>query len=409
MNVPAHRTPAEQAYALAGADILLPHRRLEDWRWTDLRQLLGDAYPPYPLSGATIRRPSKVRSPFLRSVGQRIVLLDGHLARDRSVLSAPGIDVVDLATGLPDWAHYPQPAGDDPVLAINRAFASGGVALRIAPGTNPEPIEVVHIISNGEPRTVCSRLIIRLERGSCATLVETHLSTGGNHVSNGVTAAVLSKDARLERVKLQAQGQEAVHLANFHADLGEGAALRDCTVTAGGRITRQQGFIAFCGQYADARISGAYLLGGKQHCDTRLVIDHRVAHCTSRELFKCVVADEARGIFQGRVVVQRGAQKTDGKQSAHALLLSPVAEFDAKPELEIYADDVACGHGATVGELDADQLFYLRSRGIALAAAKAMLVEAFIGEIMDGIAHDRIRAAIRRHASHWLARLGSPA
>ena len=118
---------------------------------------------------------------------------------------------------------------------------------------------------------------------------------------------------------------------------------------------------------------GVYLLKGKQHCDTRLLVDHKAAHCTSRELFKCVIDEQARGIFQGKVAVRRNAQKTDGKQSSHALLLSPSAEFDTKPELEIFADDVICGHGATVGDLDEDQLFYLRARGIPAAKAKAML------------------------------------
>jgi Fe-S cluster assembly protein SufD len=410
MNIPVDKTLAERAYALAGADIALPHRRLEDWRWTDLRQLIGDAYPPLPVAPASAPVSDAIaRSPFGKSAGQRIVMIDGHLARERSVSSGAGLEIIDLASGVPAWAEYSYPDSDDPILAINRAFASGGIALRIAAGTYPEAIEVVHISTRGQPRTLSSRLIIRLEMGSCATLVETHLSSDSSHVSNSVTAAILDKDARLERVKLQAERERAIHLANFYAHLGERAALRDCTVTMGGKITRQQGFVTFSQEHADARISGAYLLRGKQHCDTRLLVDHRVASCTSRELFKCVVADEARGIFQGKVVVQRGAQKTDGKQSAHALLLSAAAEFDAKPELEIYADDVVCGHGATVGELDEEQLFYLRSRGIAPAIAKAMLVEAFIGEVLEGITNDKIRRAVGRHAAGWLGRLeGQP-
>ena len=137
------------------------------------------------------------------------------------------------------------------------------------------------------------------------------------------------------------------------------------------------------GEGTDAKVSGAYLLGGKQHADTRLVVDHQVPHCTSRELFKCVMDDHARGIFQGKVIVRRDAQKTDGKQSSHALLLSETAEFDAKPELEIFADDVVCGHGATSGDLNHDHLFYLMSRGIPHAEAKSLLIAAFVGEAFE--------------------------
>ncbi len=184
--------------------------------------------------------------------------------------------------------------------------------------------------------------------------------------------------------------------------LGARATLRDFTLSTGARVNRQNGTYAFTGENTDAKISGAYLLAGKQHADSRLVIDHKVANCASRELFKCVMDDHARGIFQGKVIVQRGAQKTDGKQSSHALLLSETAEFDAKPELEIYADDVACGHGATAGDLNHDHIFYLKSRGIPEAEAKAMLIAAFVGEAFDGIAHDGLREALADFAERWL-------
>jgi Fe-S cluster assembly protein SufD len=150
----------------------------------------------------------------------------------------------------------------------------------------------------------------------------------------------------------------------------------------------------FAGENADARISGSYLLKGRQHADTKLVIDHAVPHCTSRELFKCVLDENARGIFQGKVIVRPGAQKTDGKQSSHALLLSETAEFDAKPELEIFADDVVCGHGATAGDLDHDHLFYMRARGIPEAQARALLVAAFVEEAFDAIENEDVKAAL---------------
>lgn len=412
MNIAAPRTLAEQAYALAGADIGLPHRHLEDWRWTDLRQLMDGAYPPVrstELAG-TVPKAFK-QSPFGGAIRSRLVFVNGRLDEGRSVMPASGgMEIVDLALGVPARLAQPAPAANDPILAMNHAFANGGAAILIAPGTSVEaPIEVVNVVLAGEPRTIATRLIIKLGNDSAATLVETHLSETGAHVSNSVTTSSIGTGARLDRVKLQTEGQQAIHLANFHAEIGERATLRDCTVTMGGRITRQQSFVTFAGEHADAKISGAYLLKGRQHCDTRLLIDHKVANCTSRELFKCVIDEQARGIFQGKVVVRRGAQKTDGKQSSHALLLSPTAEFDTKPELEIFADDVVCGHGATVGELDEDQLFYLRARGISAAKAKAMLVEAFVGEVFDDIAHEKVRNALGGYAVNWLERLGMAA
>jgi Fe-S cluster assembly protein SufD len=150
-------------------------------------------------------------------------------------------------------------------------------------------------------------------------------------------------------------------------------------------------------------VSGAYLLNGRQHADTRLVVDHAVPHGTSRELFKCVMDESARGVFQGKVIVRPGAQKTDGKQSSHALLLSERAEFDAKPELEIYADDVICGHGATSGELDEIQLFYLNSRGIPEVEAKSLLIAAFVGEAFDTVDNEAIRDELTRMTGEWLS------
>jgi Fe-S cluster assembly protein SufD len=184
--------------------------------------------------------------------------------------------------------------------------------------------------------------------------------------------------------------------------VGREAVLRDFTLTSGARVNRQNGTVSFTGEKADAKVAGAYLLAGRQHADTQLVIDHQVPKCTSRELFKCVMDENARGIFQGKVIVQRDAQKTDGKQSSHALLLSEAAEFDAKPELEIYADDVVCGHGATSGDIDHNHLFYLRSRGIPEADAKSMLIAAFVAEAFDTIGHEGVRDELSGFAERWL-------
>ena len=422
MNIALQKTPAEAAYLGAGALIAedparreafdrfiamgLPHRRMEDWRWTDLRQLIRDPYPPVLATRAAALSAEQVsQTPFLSDIRARLVLVDGSFVPELSTLPMSGaVEVAGLGRNPPPWlamhATTAAPA-DDPILAMNTAFMAGGVAIRIT-GSIEAPIEILSIVTAGEPRTVAGRIVFVLEEGSSASLVETHLGNSGAYVNSSVTEALLGANSRLDRVKLQCDGQRAIHLSNFQARLGERAILRDCTVTLGAGVTRQQGFISFEGEHADAKIAGAYLLRRRQHCDTRLLVKHRVAHCTSREVFKCVLDEEARGIFQGKVVVEHGAQKTDGKQSSHALLLSPAAEFDAKPELEIYADDVACGHGATAGDLEEDHLFYLRSRGIPLPEARALLVSAFAAEAFDDVAHDPIRERLSALTEAWL-------
>jgi Fe-S cluster assembly protein SufD len=184
--------------------------------------------------------------------------------------------------------------------------------------------------------------------------------------------------------------------------MAKGAALLDFTLTCGAAINRQNATCPILGEGADVKINGAYLLRGRQHADTKLVIDHAVPNCTSRELFKCVMDGQSRGIFQGKVIVRPDAQKTDGKQSSHALLLTETAEFDAKPELEIYADDVVCGHGATSGDLNHDYMFYLKSRGIPEAEAKSLLIAAFVGEAFDSVEHEAVREALAGFAENWV-------
>jgi len=262
-------------------------------------------------------------------------------------------------------------------------------------------VQIVHLATEVQPQALATNIIVEIDDGSSASIVENHYGLGRDFTSS-VVHFRLGKGARLDRVKFQDVWEEGTHLSQVIYDLAAEARLNDLTITRGAGLTRQNGTVNFNGQHAEAKISGAYLLRGKQHCDTALTINHNVPHCTSRELFKCVMDDDARGIFQGKVVVARDAQKTDGKQSSHALLLSERAEFDAKPELEIYADDVVCGHGATAGDLNHDHLFYLKSRGIPEAEAKSLLIAAFVGEAFDMVANDDVREALVGIAQEWV-------
>lgn len=383
MNVMPARTAAEESLGHS-----LPHRRMEDWRWTDLRQLVDRPYPPGETVSADPAHVGRLvrASPFAGVAAGRLVFVNGRLDERHSTAA--------------NGSAEPRLDSDEPVTAINRALAEDGARLVLS-GTADTPVELVFVTTDAAPRTIATRNVIEVAPGAAATVIETHLGEGA-YLTNSVTEIRLGDGARLDRIKADREAPDAIHLSHVHASLGAGARFHDFTLTSGARVNRQNGTCVFGGKGADARISGAYLLGGRQHADTRLVVDHAVPECTSRELFKCVLDGSARGIFQGKVMVRPGAQKTDGKQSSHALLLSETAEFDAKPELEIFADDVVCGHGATAGDLDHDQLFYLLSRGVPETEAKSLLIAAFAGEAFDAVAHDDIRAALEAFTSGWL-------
>jgi Fe-S cluster assembly protein SufD len=377
VNLMLTKTPAEEALGVA-----LPTRRDEDWKWTDLRRMLSGVYTKLDVvtNASDVSRLVK-SSPFSNLKAQRIVFVNGALDASRSQLVGLRID-----TNLPALVH------DETVVAMNTALAAQGVTLRFD-GNIAAPVEILHITTDGNARAIAVRNHIEVAAGASATIIETHIGEG-DYLASSVLEITVGEGARLDRVKVERESRTATHLAHVIVALGKNAVLRDVTFTSGAQLNRQNGTYTFNGTGGDARVSGAYLLTGTQHADTKLVIDHTVANCTSRELFKCVMDGKSRGVFQGKAIVRPHAQKTDGKQSSHALLLTETAEFDAKPELEIYADDVVCGHGATSGDLNHDQMFYMMSRGIPEVEAKALLITAFVGEAFDAVEHEDIKAAL---------------
>jgi Fe-S cluster assembly protein SufD len=377
VNIAIARTPAEDALG-----ITLPTRRDEDWKWTDLRRMVSSVYEKQTVvtDESDITRLIKA-SPFASVQAQRVVSVNGQYDPERSTKG--GATVTFGATAVEK---------SDIIVALNSKLQASGVTIRIDGNANT-PVEILHITTDGLARSLATRNRIEVAAGASGTLIETHIGEG-EYLVNSVIDIALGEGARLDRVKVERESRKATHLAHAIVSLGKNAVLRDMTFTSGAQLNRQNGTYTFEGTGGDARISGAYLLSGTQHADTKLVIDHKVPHCTSRELFKCVMDEKSRGIFQGKAIVRPGAQKTDGKQSSHALLLSETAEFDAKPELEIYADDVVCGHGATSGDLNHDHLFYLKSRGIPEAEARSLLVQAFVSEAFDNVEHEGIRDAL---------------
>ena len=379
-------TAAEQTFGVS-----LPHRRMEEWRWTDLRARIDKPYPSQEIAVADndVTR-LMATSPFAKLTSHRIVFVNGSLDQARSNFAG-----LTFELSVPTSS-----AVDDPVIHLNSAIEPSGLTLRFDASMDV-PVEIIHIATQGAARAMALRNRIEVGEGASATIIETFVGEG-DYVVNAVTEIHLNAGARLDRVKVELESHDATHLSFIDCTLAKGAKLNEFTLTSGSALNRQNGNYLFAGESANALIAGAYLLNGKQHADTCLVMDHKVPHCTSREMFKCVMDENARGIFQGKVIVRKHAQKTDGKQSSHALLLSENAEFDAKPELEIYADDVVCGHGATAGDINHDHLFYLQSRGIPEAEAKSLLIGAFVGEAFDGIVNDAMREAMVAFAENWL-------
>ena len=221
-------------------------------------------------------------------------------------------------------------------------------------------------------------------------------------VNAGLDIAIGDR-AHVDHIKIGRDGKRALHLDSTMLRIGSQSQLHDFAFTIGGAVTRNQVFLRMAGEGTKVAVRGANLLRGRQHVDTTMIVDHAAVGCESRELFKHVLDDESRSVFQGKIIVQPGAQKTDGKMASHALLLSENAEADSKPELEIFADDVICGHGSTAGALDEDLLFYLKARGIPPKEAEALLIQSFVGEAIETIEHEGVREVMLSAAAEWLA------
>jgi len=407
------RAEAIETYGHLG----LPHRRIEAWKYTDLRARITDVYPLVKADGVAIGDAELARAlgrEMAALPAYRLVVVEGDLRADLSDiagLKAKGVEVLSLGHALeksPSWLKAAlgqvNPRDDDPVLALNTALMTGGAALRVGPEvTLDKPIHLIQLDGSGEPASTVTRNVVVAEPGSAAILIESFGSLGMRGLQrNAVTEFRVGTKAALKHIKLQRDGDDALHLSTWLVELGADARYDAFQLSTGASLSRSQIYTRFAGEGSAAEMSGAFLMRGQQHCDTTLLVEHRVPRCVSRELYKGVLDDEARGVFQGKIIVSPGAQKTDGKQMSGALLLSEGAEFDSKPELEIFADDVVCGHGATSGQIDEDLLFYLEARGIPEAEARALLIQAFVGEALERVEDEAVRDALARASAEWL-------
>jgi Fe-S cluster assembly protein SufD len=394
----------------AFAGLGLPHRRIEEWKYTDVRALLKEAAAP-----AAKVAPAKVtKSDRTKLSGgldaYTLFFVNGVLAYQDDAPET-GLETSSLGSWGASGSHSlaaPQlatiDAGAQSVLALNTAFVTDGAVLHIKAGAKlTRPIHLVFVSTGAHNHAMSLRNSIVLDAGAEATLIESFVAEGAATTqTNTLTTVTLAGGASLHHVKSANVAAGSLHLGNTIASIGANASYRPFQMTTGNGVARHQLTITFSGEHASFDLGSAVLSTEGGHIDTTMVIDHAVPDCTSRELYKCVLDGRARAVFQGKVIVRPDAQKTDGKQMARALLLSPDAEFNSKPELEIYADDVVCGHGTTSMELDDDLLFYCQSRGIPTAEARTLLVESFIGEAIDKVEHEALRETLMDSARAWL-------
>jgi len=429
VEVRASKTPAEQALSDAYAAVRgklpgavaalrddafhrfdargLPHRRVEEWKYTDLRALMREAKPLAGLGGT---KPKGGIATILTAADlDTVAIVNGRYEPSWSDFNGadPGITVVDLFAFLAENLDYRlgQTGGsNDAAHWLNTAFMSGGVALRVKSGARPaKAIHIAHVFSGKTGAAVYPRSVVIVEPGAQVTLVESFSGPEGvDYQVNSALEISVGDNARLDHIRVGCDGDAALRVSTLGATVGAKANYKDFAFTLGGAVVRNQTFVRFAGEGSEGAIDGASLLKGRQHVDNTLVISHAAGHCTSRERFKSVLDGESHGIFQGKIIVEQYAQKTDGKMMTRSLLLSDEAEADNKPELEIFADDVVCGHGATAGALDPGLKFYLMSRGIPAHEAEALLIQAFIGEVVEEIAHEGVRDALMFAALKWL-------
>jgi Fe-S cluster assembly protein SufD len=401
------RRQAFDAYDRAG----LPHRRIEDWKYTDLRALMREVLPlaPAPDAPALVRAASALKLHAIAGA-RRLVLVDGVFAPKLSDIgnTEKGLVIRTLREVLEAGELHTElfaPDNSNPMVALNSAMMTDGLVIDVADGAVlTQPLHIVHIASGGTPAAMFTRSLLRLAKDSGATLVESYIGAEGAKAYQAHDSLIVSigNNSRLDHVRLVEDGRDAFNISSAVVTLGAHAHFNTFGMTSGANVSRYQAIIAFAGEGSKVETNGVNLLNGRQHADTTLFLDHAVPNCASREIFRAVLDDRGHSVFQGRIIVRPKAQKTDAKMMTRALLLSDEAEADNKPELEIFADDVTCGHGATTGALDESLLFYLRARGLSEKEAQALLIQAFVGEAIESIVNDTLRELAISAARRWL-------
>jgi Fe-S cluster assembly protein SufD len=390
----------------------LPSQRVERWKYTNLNALAQASLETAANQAGT---PAAVELPGFLADGvaaYRMVFVNGAFRRELSDLAdlpagARVESLADLLAREPQAlaAHFAGRPTQDGLGALNTALMADGAVVRLAADAVLDRPLLLVFLGGAADRALAfhPRNLILAGAGSRATVIELHAPAADTlYWSQPVTDIAVGPGAELRHYKCQQESLRAYHLASTTVRVAAGGRYDSFALAVGGALARNEVSVTLDGAHAQCRIDGGYLARGKQHLDTTTEIVHAQPNTTSHEAFKGVLDDQGRAVFQGRILVAKDAQKTDGQQSCRTLLLSDRAEIDAKPELEIYADDVKCAHGATVGEIEPDALFYLRARGVDEAEARAMLIQAFLGDVLDDIADPAARDGFAAAIRAWL-------
>jgi Fe-S cluster assembly protein SufD len=388
-----------------------PSRKEEAWRFTNLDPIVRTPFKLGDLEGPDNGALAAEQYTFGREAAVELVFVNGqYVSRlSRHGKLPRGTKVTSLAQALESDGeliaqHLAKYASIEahPFVALNTGFVSDGAYLRLPRNaTIEEAIHLIFVSTGGhEPTVSHPRVLVIAEENVEATVVESYVGSGsGVYFTNAVTEFVTGADCRIDHCKLQQESLAAYHVATMQVDLGRASRFISHAATVGGRLTRNDLNVKMNGEYADATLNGLVIIGGEQHCDNHTLLHHEKPNCPSHELYKHVLDGRATGVFKGKIFVQKDAQKTDSKQTSKTLLLSDDAYMNSQPALEIYADDVKCTHGSTTGPVDEEAVFYLRSRGVSLEAARHLMSYAFAADITR-----RIRVApVRRRLEDFMA------
>ncbi len=388
----------------------LPTRRREEWHYTDLRRMLSRFLDvaPRPDTGAA----RQAASAYKRLVSAaRLPFFNGHFFAGLADDTPEGVSVRSYAAANADgddtsvWSL--DAAGDDVIAAINTGFFGDGVEVTVADGAKPDRAIGLAHSSLGEDNFSAVRNVAKIGSGATAMFIERHIAPDASgHQACAISSVEVAEGADVTWVLVQEGGKDADHLGQFRATLAKDAKLTLLIMNFGGHLVREEIHVKAEGEGADFQLRGVNMLSGSSHTDVTMVLDHSGYGTTSEEIVRNVVTGKAKGVFQGQIRVARDAQKTDARMACNTLLLSDEGEFSSKPELEIFADDVACGHGATVTEIDAAHLFYLMARGIPEKEARRLLVKAFLAEIVEDLDDEALVEALELRLDDWFAEHG---
>jgi len=395
-TLPGHEnasTAAARAAAMAAFKANgLPSRRMESWHYTDLRTQLV-RIPATADAGKAVAAPPLMPQNTVLSVVNGKAVAAGGLA---NAFFTPFAEM--LGNGRAELEE--EFAADNVIGQLNTAFVTDGWKIDIPDEASPGKIIELQNIQNGAHSHV--RFPVHIGKNAHVMILERQIGSDAESFVTSLSHLDIAEGAQVSWMIIRERGMAASELNRFSARLGKDARLNLYIINAGCRLLRQEIDVDIQGSGADFQLRGINLLSGKTHTDTTMTTRHQVEATTSTQIMRNVVTDEARGVFQGMIRVAQIAQKTDARMACNSLILSDNAEFDAKPELEIFADDVACGHGATVAEIDHDHLFYLMARGIPQAQARAMLVKAFVGELIDELDSEDTAHALQSVLDRWL-------